>query len=322
MRSGNGRHRRPRQAPALVVAAGVTGSALAMPLLAATSASAADTATWDRVADCESGRVWSADFGNGQYGGLQFTQETWEAYGGTAYAPRADLASRAQQIAVAEKVLADQGPQAWATCSVSAGLTAGGAAADVDPGARADDSPGKGKGKAKGKSKGEKPAKDSATSAAPSFGGSDDSSASFDEPSSDVAEGAMDGAATPAPDASTGKHRGKPAKEGASDAEAGNTDGERESGRHASRGDGSAHGAAVEADGYTVLPGDNLWDIADERKVPGGWHALYKANQGVIGTDPDLIKPGQSLVFGESATANEGSVKVPAPVGESTQDEQ
>ncbi|NYV78542.1 peptigoglycan-binding protein LysM, partial [Streptomyces sp. UH6] len=49
MLSGNGRHRRPRQAPAVVVAAGVTGSALALPLFAATGASAADGATWDRV---------------------------------------------------------------------------------------------------------------------------------------------------------------------------------------------------------------------------------------------------------------------------------
>ncbi|WP_158685187.1 transglycosylase family protein [Streptomyces pristinaespiralis] len=103
MLSGNGRHRRPRQAPALIVAAGVTGSAIAIPLLGAGSASAADASTWDRVAECESGGAWSADFGNGFYGGLQFSKETWAAYGGTAYAPSADLASRSQQIAVAEK---------------------------------------------------------------------------------------------------------------------------------------------------------------------------------------------------------------------------
>ncbi|NEB65776.1 transglycosylase, partial [Streptomyces fulvissimus] len=54
MLSGNGRHRRPRQAPAFVVAAGVTGSAIAIPLLGAGTASAADTATWDRLAECES----------------------------------------------------------------------------------------------------------------------------------------------------------------------------------------------------------------------------------------------------------------------------
>ncbi|APU40600.1 hypothetical protein BSL84_13350 [Streptomyces sp. TN58] len=134
MLSGNGRHRRPRQVPALVVTAGVTGSALAMPLLAATSATAADTATWDKVAECESGGSWSANFGSGAYGGLQFTQEQWQNAGGLDFAERADLASRSQQIAVAERVLASQGPQAWPLCAASAGLDQQGPAAVVDPG--------------------------------------------------------------------------------------------------------------------------------------------------------------------------------------------
>ncbi|WP_433547308.1 transglycosylase family protein [Streptomyces sp. CA-294286] len=126
MRSGNGKHRRPRQAPALFVAAGVTGSAIAIPLLGATSASAADANTWDRVAECESGGMWSADLGNGHYGGLQFSQEKWARYGGLDYAPRADLASRAQQIKVAEKVFAAEGRQAWPSCAVISGLAPGG----------------------------------------------------------------------------------------------------------------------------------------------------------------------------------------------------
>ncbi|MEW2136717.1 transglycosylase family protein [Streptomyces sp. NPDC005409] len=134
MRSGNGRHRRPRQVPALVVTAGVTGSALALPLLAATQASAADTSTWDKVAECESGGTWSANLGNGSYGGLQFTQEQWQNAGGLDFAERADLASRSQQIAVAERVLASQGPQAWPLCATSAGLDRQGPAAAVDPG--------------------------------------------------------------------------------------------------------------------------------------------------------------------------------------------
>lgn len=133
MRS-NGRHRRPRQVPAIVVTAGVTGSALALPLLAATNASAADTSTWDKVAECESGGTWSANFGSGAYGGLQFTQEEWKDAGGTAYAERADLASRSQQIAVAERVLASQGPEAWPLCASPAGLAKTGPSADVDPG--------------------------------------------------------------------------------------------------------------------------------------------------------------------------------------------
>ncbi|MET7359026.1 transglycosylase family protein [Streptomyces sp. NPDC005562] len=135
MLSGHGRHRRPRQAPALIVAAGVTGSAIAIPLLAATSASAADTATWDKLAQCESGGAWSADPGNGYYGGLQLSQDTWEAHGGLEFAPSADQASKSQQIAVAEKVLDAKGTDAWPSCAPIAGLTDGGAAADVDPGA-------------------------------------------------------------------------------------------------------------------------------------------------------------------------------------------
>ncbi|WP_328926055.1 transglycosylase family protein [Streptomyces sp. NBC_00190] len=134
MRSGNGRHRRPRQVPAIVVTAGVTGSALALPLLAATNASAADTSTWDKVAECESGGSWSANYGSGQYGGLQFSQDEWQSAGGSDFAKRPDLASRSQQIAVAERILASQGPQAWPLCAASAGLEGQSPAAVVDPG--------------------------------------------------------------------------------------------------------------------------------------------------------------------------------------------
>jgi hypothetical protein len=71
---------------------------------------------WDAVAMCESGGNWSINTGNGYYGGLQFSQQTWAGFGGTAYASRADLATKAQQIAVAERVLASQGAGAWPTC--------------------------------------------------------------------------------------------------------------------------------------------------------------------------------------------------------------
>ena len=100
MISGNGRHRRPRQAPALLVAAGVTGSAIAIPLLGAASAHAADGTTWDKVANCESGGAWSADPGNGYYGGLQISQDDWVAYGGTQYASAADPAAERARAAL------------------------------------------------------------------------------------------------------------------------------------------------------------------------------------------------------------------------------
>jgi resuscitation-promoting factor RpfA len=78
---------------------------------------------WDSVAQCESGGNWSINTGNGFYGGLQFTAQTWRAYGGSAYAAYANQASREQQIAIAQKVLAGQGPGAWPVCSQRAGLT-------------------------------------------------------------------------------------------------------------------------------------------------------------------------------------------------------
>ena len=92
-------------------------------LVTANSASAASVSTWDKVAQCESTGNWSINSGNGFHGGLQFTSSTWAAFGGTAFAPQADQATKAQQIAIGEKVLASQGPGAWPVCSVKAGLT-------------------------------------------------------------------------------------------------------------------------------------------------------------------------------------------------------
>lgn len=125
------KHRRPSKFVRIAALAGVTTAAIAVPLIGATGASAASVATWDAVAQCESGGDWSINTGNGYYGGLQFSQSSWEAAGGTAYASRADLATKNQQIAVAEKLLAMQGPGAWA-CAGAGNLTAGGEAANVD----------------------------------------------------------------------------------------------------------------------------------------------------------------------------------------------
>jgi hypothetical protein len=109
----------------LLSAAGVVGTAAAFALVSPVAAHAATSDQWDRVAACESGGNWSINTGNGFYGGLQFTQSTWAGYGGTAYAARADLASRSQQIAVAERVLAGQGWNAWPVCSHHAGAATG-----------------------------------------------------------------------------------------------------------------------------------------------------------------------------------------------------
>ncbi|MDQ0490316.1 transglycosylase family protein [Streptomyces cellulosae] len=132
-----GRHRRYQpnriNRASLTVTAG--GAGMALPLMGTGTAQAADVDTWEKVAACESTDNWDINTGNGYYGGLQFSQSTWEAFGGTRYAPRADLATKDQQIAVAEKVLDGQGPGAWPTCSVRAGLTRDGADPDIRPAA-------------------------------------------------------------------------------------------------------------------------------------------------------------------------------------------
>ena len=106
-----------RTSTSLLRRALVTGGVAAVAIgVAAGPASAAAPNDWDAVAACESSGNWSINTGNGYYGGLQFSQSTWEAFGGAAYAPRADLATKEQQIAVAERTLDVQGPGAWPTC--------------------------------------------------------------------------------------------------------------------------------------------------------------------------------------------------------------
>ncbi|MFG2964690.1 MULTISPECIES: transglycosylase family protein [unclassified Streptomyces] len=221
-----GRHRRYQpnriNRASLTVTAG--GAGLAIPLAAAGSADAASVSTWDKVAACESSGDWHINTGNGYYGGLQFTQSTWEAFGGTRYAPRADLATKDQQIAVAEKVLDGQGPGAWPVCSVRGGLTRGG----------------------------------------------------------------------DAPDVHTESTRTRPAKSSVRDVQPQTTPQSR----------------AGKAEMYTVVRGDTLSGIAEEHDVNGGWHRLYAANRATVGSDPDLILPGQRLsLTGEAAAKAKAGTK-------------
>ncbi|GAA4983929.1 transglycosylase family protein [Kitasatospora paranensis] len=97
--------------------------ALTAPLAVGGQASAASVSTWDKVAQCESGGDWAIVSSNGlYYGGLQFSQSTWLAYGGGRYAQYANRATKQQQIEIAEKVLASQGEGAWPHCGPLAGL--------------------------------------------------------------------------------------------------------------------------------------------------------------------------------------------------------
>jgi cell wall-associated NlpC family hydrolase len=131
------KHRRPKEsrtaprAGAAFVVGGATAAAAV--ISSGGTASAASVGTWDKVAKCESGNRWNINTGNGYYGGLQFSASTWNAYRPSGYPGRADLASKTQQILVAEKVLKAQGPGAWPVCSVRAGLTRGGPPPSLAP---------------------------------------------------------------------------------------------------------------------------------------------------------------------------------------------
>ncbi|MFF4243124.1 peptidoglycan DD-metalloendopeptidase family protein [Streptomyces sp. NPDC001822] len=228
--AANGRHRRYQPSrinrASLTVTAG--GAGIALPLLTAASAGAASTDVWEKVAACEATENWHINTGNGHYGGLQFTRSTWAAYGGTAYAPRADLATKGQQIAIAEKVLDGQGPGAWPTCSVRAGLERGGDAPDVHPQSRP---------------------------------GAERVGTARDKASGTPPETARDAAAKASPTSVPGKR-----------------------------------------DSYTVARGDSLSGIASAERVRGGWQRLYAANRAVVGSDPDLILPGQRLSLDVAGT--------------------
>ncbi len=109
---------------ATVLASSVGVAALATTAFAgAAQAKSAHHSVWDKVANCESGQRWHIATGNGYYGGLQFSSGTWAAKGGHRYAGQASGASRLEQIEVARRVLASQGPGAWPVCGPRGGLT-------------------------------------------------------------------------------------------------------------------------------------------------------------------------------------------------------
>ena len=104
----------------LLVKSAVTGVIAAASLTSSTAvANAAPAPNWDAIAQCESGGDWHANTGNGEYGGLQFKPGTWAEYGGVGN-PAA--ASREQQIAVADRVFAEEGIEPWPKCGAASGL--------------------------------------------------------------------------------------------------------------------------------------------------------------------------------------------------------
>ena len=113
----SGRHRKPTTSAVSVAKIAFTGAVIGSGSLAlAGQAGAATDGEWDQVARCESGGNWAINTGNGYHGGLQFTSGTWASHGGGQYAPAAQMATKEEQIAVAERVLASQGKGAWPVC--------------------------------------------------------------------------------------------------------------------------------------------------------------------------------------------------------------
>lgn len=347
-----GTHRKFKQ-PGRVQQAAVTAGAsgLLAVVLGSGSAHAASASTWDKVAACESGGNWAINTGNGFYGGLQFTASTWAAYGGRSYAGEANGATRSQQILVAERVLAGQGPGAWPVCGPRAGLARGGpaplirAAPAAAPVHRAVTVPVR--------------AVSSRASAAVAFvrseiggayryggnGPAYDCSgltreawrrAGVDIPRTSyeqlaalprvslnalmpgdivgyfngshvalyVGSGMVVGAENPTDGIKliplnwgrqVAQMAVRPAGGGsAAPSSAGVVP--RASAAQGGSEEGPAPAATTGAH-YTVRPGDWLSSIARDHGVKGGWPALYAANRSVVGSDADLIYPGEVLVL-------------------------
>jgi hypothetical protein len=113
----SGRHRKPTTSAVNVAKIAFTGAVIGSGSIAlAGQAGAATDGEWDQVARCESGNNWAINTGNGYQGGLQFSPGTWASHGGSEYAPSAHMATKDEQIAVAERVLASQGRGAWPVC--------------------------------------------------------------------------------------------------------------------------------------------------------------------------------------------------------------
>jgi LysM repeat protein len=121
--SASGRRRKPNPTKRNI---GLATAPLvaAIPLVSASSASAAEAGPWDRLASCESGGNWHINTGNGYYGGVQFADGTWDGWGGERYASRADLATKAEQIVIAAKLVENSGWGSWPACSSRLGLGA------------------------------------------------------------------------------------------------------------------------------------------------------------------------------------------------------
>lgn len=243
-----------RRTAAALAIGGVAAATMSMP-----AANAVDGATWDALAQCESGGNWSINTGNGFYGGLQFTQQSWN---GVGMSGSPATASRAQQIEAGERLLAIQGWGAWPACSAKLGLygKTGAAPTYTEP---------------------------TTTVAAQS-----QTQQTYTAPAAQVAPAAPAAQAAPAAVEAPAAAPVAPAAPAAVEAPAAAP------AAPAVEAPAAAPVAAPKAAAgtYTVVPGDSLSLIAAKLGVAGGYQAIAAANTDII-YNVDLIFPGQVLTI-------------------------
>ena len=246
-----------RRTAAALAIGGAVAATMSMP-----AANAVDGATWDALAQCESGGNWSINTGNGFYGGLQFTQQSWN---GVGMSGSPATASRAQQIEAGERLLAIQGWGAWPACSAKLGLygKTGAAPTYTEPTTVAAQS------------------QTQQTYTAPAAQAAPAAPAAQAAPAAVEAPVAAAPAAPVAPAAPAVEAPAAPAAAPAVEAPV-----------------AAAPVAAPKAAAgtYTVVPGDSLSLIAAKLGVAGGYQAIAAANTDII-YNVDLIFPGQVLTI-------------------------
>ena len=244
-----------RRTAAALAIGGVAAATMSMP-----AANAVDGATWDALAQCESGGNWSINTGNGFYGGLQFTQQSWNGVGMSGSPANA---TRAQQIEAGERLLAIQGWGAWPACSAKLGLygKTGAAPTYTEPTTTV-----------AAQSQTQQTYTAPAAQAAPAAPAAQAAPAAVEAPAA--------APAAPAAPAAVEAPAAAPAAPAAPAVEA----------------PAAAPVAAPKAAAgtYTVVPGDSLSLIASKLGVAGGYQAIAAANTDII-YNVDLIFPGQVL---------------------------
>lgn len=243
-----------RRTAAALAIGGVAAATMSMP-----AANAVDGATWDALAQCESGGNWSINTGNGFYGGLQFTQQSWNGVGMSGSPANA---TRAQQIEAGERLLAIQGWGAWPACSAKLGLygKTGAAPTYTEPTTTV-------AAQSQTQQTYTAPAAQAAPAAAPAAPAAP---AAVEAPAAPAAAPAAEAPAAAAP-AAQAPAAAAPAAQAPAVAT-----------------------PKVAAGTYTVVPGDSLSLIASKLGVAGGYQAIAAANTDII-YNVDLIFPGQVL---------------------------